>query len=356
MADNTTYTPNPAETAAQQPQPQYPPQYPQQPQTQYGYSQQYYPQGYYPQYQPAPVPGRSKGTASLVMGICSICLCGTLVLTPITAPLGLAGGILGFLAYREAKKGSAPTGLGIAGLITSFVGMVLSVAILVFGIWALKGLVDMAEQYNAHEMRTSNNPAYNANSNSAANANEDEDDAITNITGATAAVASWKDFAFDLDGCKVQLGKTKLSEVMEETSWDAYMDPAASDLDIPQGKETIEIALVRSDMPRQGQIIFTLANKGSAEKAGDLVIQKVMVDGINLDDNAEIHATFPGAARIGSSEQAVTRLLKEPDQTEGPAYNRKCTWGGDDDAGSLEIEFSTTGAYRICYGLQEMSD
>ena len=349
MTEEYPYTTSSENHAAQsQPQPGYAPyQYPYAPQPQQPYV---YPQPY-PTYQPTPIPGRGKGTAALVMGICAIVLAWTFILLPVTVGLGIAGAILGYLSYKEAKQAGVSAGLGIGGLVTSIVGAVMSIALLVLSIWLISTMFSMVGQYEQYQILSSNsnNSSYNSNLNVSSNSNEDEDDAITNISGANAAITPWDAFTFELDGYKVKLGETKLSDVVNNTTWNQYVDPAASDADIPGEGKTIEIVIVRKDMPQQGQIAVSLENKsGKAEKIDDLVIGKVMVDGINLDEGAEINAIFPGSAKIGSSEQAVTRNLETPDKAEGPTYNRKCTWG-DPKTGSLQIEFSSTGAYRISY-------
>jgi len=91
--------------------------YQQQPYQQQAYQQQAYQQPYQQAYQQpygAAVPGNGKATASLVLGILSLILCGL--------PLGIIGIVLGVQARNAMPEGTPGRGKATAGLVCSIIG------------------------------------------------------------------------------------------------------------------------------------------------------------------------------------------------------------------------------------------
>lgn len=141
MDENNNYEYQPQQPPQYPPQqpPQYtpPPQYPPQPPQQYGQPPQYQ-QPYPPQYAPpmAPVaqdPGRGMAIASMVLGIVSIPLAWAYVGVA-TAIVGL---ILGIIAKKKQKEAGFPTGMSLAGIICSIIGLIISIVMYALCIWAL---------------------------------------------------------------------------------------------------------------------------------------------------------------------------------------------------------------------------
>jgi hypothetical protein len=117
--------------------PPYPPRYPP------PYPPQYPPQaGYYPPpppqpyagYTPPPVgPKNGLGTGALITAIVSlpaaVSVFGGFL-------LGIVAIVLGFIGYRRAKRGEATNGgIAIAGIVLGLLGIVLSAAVIAFGVW-----------------------------------------------------------------------------------------------------------------------------------------------------------------------------------------------------------------------------
>ena len=101
----------------QQPDYQQQQAYQQQPYQQQPYQQQAYQQPYQQAYQQpygAAVPGNGKATASLVLGILSLILCGL--------PLGIIGIVLGVQARNAMPEGTPDRGKATAGLVCSIIG------------------------------------------------------------------------------------------------------------------------------------------------------------------------------------------------------------------------------------------
>ena len=101
----------------QQPDYQQQQAYQQQPYQQQPYQQQAYQQPYQQAYQQpygAAVPGNGKATASLVLGILSLILCGL--------PLGIIGIVLGVQARNAMPEGTPGRGKATAGLVCSIIG------------------------------------------------------------------------------------------------------------------------------------------------------------------------------------------------------------------------------------------
>ena len=101
----------------QQPDYQQQQAYQQQAYQQQPYQQQAYQQPYQQAYQQpygAAVPGNGKATASLVLGILSLILCGL--------PLGIIGIVLGVQARNAMPEGTPGRGKATAGLVCSIIG------------------------------------------------------------------------------------------------------------------------------------------------------------------------------------------------------------------------------------------
>ena len=101
----------------QQPDYQQQQAYQQQAYQQQPYQQQAYQQPYQQAYQQpygAAVPGNGKATASLVLGILSLILCGL--------PLGIIGIVLGVQARNAMPEGTPDRGKATAGLVCSIIG------------------------------------------------------------------------------------------------------------------------------------------------------------------------------------------------------------------------------------------
>jgi hypothetical protein len=106
--------------------------YPQQGYPQQGYPQQGYQQGY-PQQggygQPPVAPRNGAGIAALVLGILSILLSWLLGLGLLPGVIGL---VLGIVGLRRVRRGRATNrGTALAGLITSILGVLLSLVVVV---------------------------------------------------------------------------------------------------------------------------------------------------------------------------------------------------------------------------------
>jgi hypothetical protein len=109
--------------------PQYPPPYP----PGSGYYPPPPPQPYGAYAQPPAAPKNGLGIAALITAIVSL-----------PAALSIFGGfllgivaiVLGFVGYRRAKKGEATNGgIAIAGIVLGFLGIILSAAVIAFGVW-----------------------------------------------------------------------------------------------------------------------------------------------------------------------------------------------------------------------------
>lgn len=122
-------------------QPQYPPQQPYNQPPQYG--QPYQPPQYAPQpqygqpYQPPYAPPQKdkadgKSIASMVLGICSIAFCWVPILGLVAAVIGL---VLGILARKNNKSG-----IGLAGIITSSLGLAACVIYTIIWIVAISAV------------------------------------------------------------------------------------------------------------------------------------------------------------------------------------------------------------------------
>ncbi|CAN5535048.1 hypothetical protein BH11ACT7_BH11ACT7_19170 [soil metagenome] len=137
--------PPPQYPGAQYPPPQYPPQ--QYPPQQYPPQQPgQYPGGYpppppqpYSGYEggfgaPPPAPPKNGlGTTALILAILSL----PAALTVFGGfALGLVAIVIGFIGYRRVKKGEATNGgVAIAGIVLGLLGIVLSAALIAFGVW-----------------------------------------------------------------------------------------------------------------------------------------------------------------------------------------------------------------------------
>lgn len=115
----------------------YPPPYPSQ------YPPQYPPgAGYYPPPPPQPYAGYTPPPAGPKNGLGTAALVTAIVSLPAALSvvggflLGIAAIVLGFLGYRRAKRGEATNGgIAIAGIVLGVLGIVLSAAVIAFGVW-----------------------------------------------------------------------------------------------------------------------------------------------------------------------------------------------------------------------------
>jgi len=96
-----------------------PPQYPPPPPPGYG------PPGY-PYRPPGQYPGKGLCIASMVLGICSLCIPYAGLATAIV------GLVLGIMGRNKAMEVGAPTGMATAGIVCSIVGLAGSVLILIY--------------------------------------------------------------------------------------------------------------------------------------------------------------------------------------------------------------------------------
>ena len=146
--------PNDPSSTPQNPPPGYPPQYPgaQYPPPQYP-PQQYPPQqpgqypGGYPPAPPQPYAGYEGGFGAPVpaapkngLGITALILAILSLPAALTVfggfVLGLVAIVLGFIGYRRVKKGEATNGgVAIAGIVLGLLGIILSAALIAFGVW-----------------------------------------------------------------------------------------------------------------------------------------------------------------------------------------------------------------------------
>lgn len=99
-----------------------------------------------PSYGPAPAAGSGSNPmaiVALVLGILSIL---TACFWFVAGPLGIAAIVLGFLGRGKAKRGEARQGgLGMAGIITGAIGLVLTIVLTVAGISLLNQVEDCTD-------------------------------------------------------------------------------------------------------------------------------------------------------------------------------------------------------------------
>jgi hypothetical protein len=87
-------------------------------------------QGY--QYVPVFNPGKSLGTASMVLGILSI------LIPYVGVILGIIGLILGIVSKKKSSAASMPSpGAAIAGIVTSIIGMLFQVLLIALVVWLI---------------------------------------------------------------------------------------------------------------------------------------------------------------------------------------------------------------------------
>ncbi len=92
------------------------------------YNQSYNPS---PIYSPTEIPGKGAGIASLILGILSLVF---FCLYYVSIPAGIAGIITGCIATSKAKSVGAKNGMGVAGIICSTIGLIISIAIVALAV------------------------------------------------------------------------------------------------------------------------------------------------------------------------------------------------------------------------------
>lgn len=108
----------------------------------YGSGPAYGPGYGYPSPPPQQAPRNGFGIAGLVLGIVSMVLFWCYGIPGILA--GILGLIFGILGIRRARRGEATMGLGVAGVILSSVGLVLSAATIAFFGWFFTNILECA--------------------------------------------------------------------------------------------------------------------------------------------------------------------------------------------------------------------
>ena len=77
---------------------------------------------------PTEIPGKGAGVASLVLGIVSLVL---FCVYFFSIPAGIAGIITGCISVSKAKAVGAKSGMGVAGIVCSVIGMLIAILVIV---------------------------------------------------------------------------------------------------------------------------------------------------------------------------------------------------------------------------------
>lgn len=245
-------------------------------------------------YQMTPAPKLPKGMAiaSLVLGI----LCLSLSMIPFVNVAGIVLGvvaiILGVLGIKKANAGvGAGKGMGIAGIVLSAVGVLLSIAITVSAVIFIDAVVqEIGTNTNVIEMM-------------------DDDDYLSDETGSdsdradleTAVTyddkAAWTSMQFNLNGRDYTLGTTKLAE-LSESGWSLDLNAAGYENGyIVEPNQMISVISLSNPADDRASVYVNVVNETTESKnimdcelskisfvSYDTTVSKLSVGGIGIGD------------------------------------------------------------------------
>ena len=244
--------------------------------------------------QVAPAQKLSKGMAiaSLVLGI----LCLSLSMIPFVNVVGIVLGIvaiiLGVLGIKKTNAGvAAGKGMGIAGIVLSAVGMLLSIAVTVSAVIFIDAVVQEVNT-NTNIIEMMDDDGYLA----------DETDSDSERTDLEAAVtyddkAAWTSMQFNLNGRDYTLGVTKLAE-LAESGWSLDLNAAGYENGyMVEPNQMISVISLSNPADDRASVYVNVVNETTESKnimdcelskisfvSYDTTVSKLSVGGVGIGD------------------------------------------------------------------------
>lgn len=235
-----------------------------------------------PQVMPVKLP-KGLAIAALIIGILAVLGCWVPVVNIVNAILGIVGLILGIVAVKKVKKGTGSgKGLAIGGIITSILAIVFSIVITVVTcVFAVNYLdeydIDIAEDPTAYLSDELTNGE-------GIELIEDYDLQEKASPDAVPGEFDWDNTKVILDGKTIEVGKTKVSELIK-AGWEMNDEDAKETLD---KKESMLSVALHNDKYERATMFVSLANDTSKPlKSSECIIRTISLSTYDMDNVPE---------------------------------------------------------------------